>query len=99
MGLIITQLYLRNTSNLHYEKAAKIYKLHVKRQAVLQGTVQDGTDCDRLVVKRSEADRVFLECNLTVGVHRGRDATIWKVKKDIIGQFFTNKSRKRYTYN
>ena len=56
---LITQLYLRNTSNLHYEEAAKIYKLHVKRQAVLQGTVQDGTDRDRLVVKRSEAGRQF----------------------------------------
>ena len=41
------------------QRSCKNYKLHVKRQVVLQGTVQDETDHNRLVVKRIEADRVF----------------------------------------
>ena len=50
-------------------------KLYYKEQ------IEDGTDRDRLVVKRSEADRIFLECHLTAGGHRGRDATVGKVKQ------------------
>ena len=50
-------------------------KLHYKEQ------IQDGTDSDQLVVKRSETDRDFLKCHLTEGRHRGRDATIGKVKE------------------
>ena len=42
--------------------------------------IQDGSDRDRLV-KRSETDRDFLECHLTVGAHRGRDAIVGKVKE------------------
>jgi len=37
----------------------------------------DGTDLDRLVLKINEIDR---ECHLTAGGHRGRDATVEKVK-------------------
>ena len=41
----------------------------------------DGTDHDRVVLKKNETDRVFLECHLTAGGHKGRDATIGKIKE------------------
>ena len=50
-------------------------KLYYKEQ------IQDGTDSNQLVVKRSETDRVFLKCHLNEGGHSGRDATIGKVKE------------------
>ena len=34
----------------------------------------------RLVIRRDEVDRVFEECHLGAGGHKGRDATIAKVK-------------------
>ena len=52
----------------------KLQAIYSKRQAVLQGT---DSDRDRLVVKRS-VKRVFLECHLTAGGHRGRDAIPYK---------------------
>ena len=37
----------------------------------------DGSTFNRLVLRgRGEAERVFMECHLTAGGHRGRDATI-----------------------
>ena len=30
---------------------------------------------------REEAERVFMECHLTAGGHRGRDATVGKIKE------------------
>ena len=42
--------------------------------------IQDGSDGDQLV-KISVTDRVFLDCHLTVGGHRGRDAIVGKVKE------------------
>ena len=41
----------------------------------------DGKDHNTLVLKRNEAGRVFLECHLTAGGHRGRDATVGKIKE------------------
>ena len=67
----------------------KLQKLQARRQAVLQGTDSRGSDRDRRLVKRSETDRVFLEPHLTAGGHKGRDATLGKVKKNTIGQIFT----------
>ena len=61
-------------------RSCKNYKL-LKGKLYYKEQIQDGTDRDRLVVKRSEADRVFLECHLTAGGHRGRDATVGKVKE------------------
>ena len=55
-------------------RSCKNYKL-VKGKLYYKEQIQDGTDCDRLVVKRSEADRAFLECHLTAGEHRAMDAS------------------------
>ncbi len=42
----------------------------------------DGTTFNRLVLQgRSEAERVFMECHLTTEGHRGRDATLEKIKE------------------
>ena len=42
----------------------------------------DGSSFNRLVLRgRGEAERVFMECHLTAGGHRGRDATLGKIKK------------------
>ena len=41
----------------------------------------DGSTFQRLVLRgRNEVDRIFMECHLTAGGHRGRDATIGKIK-------------------
>ena len=34
-----------------------------------------------VVLKKNETDRVFLECHLTAGGHKGQDATIAKIKQ------------------
>ena len=60
-------------------RSCKNYKL-LQGNLYYKEQIEDGTDRDRLVVKRSEADRIFLECHLTAGGHRGRDATVGKVK-------------------
>ena len=55
-------------------RSCKSYKL-VDRKLYYKDQKADGKEHDRLVLKRNEADRVFLECHLTAGGHRGRDAT------------------------
>ena len=43
---------------------------------------EDGSTFNRLVIRgREEAERVFMECHLTAGGHRGRDATVGKIKE------------------
>ena len=43
---------------------------------------EDGSTFNRLVIRgREEAKRVFMECHLTAGNHRGRDATVGKIKE------------------
>ena len=42
-------------------RSYKNYKL-LKGRLYYKEQIQDGTECGRLVVKRSEADRVLLEC-------------------------------------
>ncbi len=41
----------------------------------------DGSSFRRLVLQGEEADRVFTECHLSTGGHRGRDTTIAKIKE------------------
>ena len=42
----------------------------------------DGSTFNRLVLRgRDEIERVFLECHLTAGGHKGRDATLRKIKE------------------
>ena len=48
-------------ANFILRKSCKNYKL-LKGRLYYKEQIQDGTEHDRLVVKRSEADRVFLEC-------------------------------------
>ena len=61
-------------------RSCKGYKL-VKGKVYYKDQKADGKDFDRLVLKRNEADGVFLECHLTAGGHRGRDATVGKIKE------------------
>lgn len=43
---------------------------------------EDGSTFNRLVIRgREEVERVFMECHLTAGGHRGRDATVGKIKE------------------
>ena len=61
-------------------RSCKNYKLF-KGKLFYKNQNSDGTERDRLVVKKNETDRIFLECHLTAGGHRGRDATVGKVKE------------------
>lgn len=61
-------------------RSCKGYKL-LKDTLYYKDQKADGTDFERLVIKRNEADRVFQECHLTAGGHRGRDATVGKIKE------------------
>ena len=61
-------------------RSCKSYKL-VGGKLYYKDQKADEKEHDRLVLKRNEADRVFLECHLTAGGHRGRDATIGKIKE------------------
>lgn len=64
-------------------RAAKSYKLDSNLNGKLYycDRKPDGTEFDRLVLKKKETERVFLECHLTAGGHKGRDATIAKIKE------------------
>lgn len=42
---------------------------------------KDGSNFKRLVLRAKETERVFFECHLSAGGHRGRDATIGKIKE------------------
>ena len=48
-------------SEFYITKSCKNYKL-LKGKLYYKEQIQDGTERDWLIVKRSEADRVFLEC-------------------------------------
>ena len=63
-------------------RCCKCYKL-VNGKLYYKDQKANGKDHDRLVLKRNEADRVFLECHLTAGGHKGRDAiaTVGKIKE------------------
>ena len=62
-------------------RSCKNYKL-VKEKLYYKEQIQDRSDRDRLVVKRStKTDGVFPECHFTAGVHRGRGATVGKVTR------------------
>ena len=61
-------------------RSCKNYRM-VKDKLFYKDQNQDGTNLDRLVLKGSETDRVFLECHLTAGGHRGRDTTVGKIKE------------------
>ena len=76
-------------------RSCKNYKL-LQGKLYYKEQIEDGTDCDRLVVKRSEADRIFLECHLTAGGHRGRDATLGKVKERYYWPNFYKEIEERY---
>ena len=62
------------------QRSCKKYKL-VKDKLYYKEQIKDGSDHDQLIVKRNETDRVLFKYHLTAGEHRGRDATIEKVKE------------------
>ena len=71
------------TKNEKYvlRRCCKNYKLQGK-QLFYEDKLPDGSSFNRLVIcGRREAERVFMECHLTTGGHRGRDATIGKIKR------------------
>lgn len=64
---------LRRSSKSYVVKGDQLYYVDYR---------QDKSTFHRLVLHgRDEKERVFLECHLTAGGHRGRDATINKVKE------------------
>lgn len=59
------------------KRSSKKFKLDKEKQLFY---VSKGVNAERLVIRRDEVGRVFEECHLTAGGHKGRDATISKVK-------------------
>ena len=58
-------------------RSCKTYKMQQGKLYYVD-TAKDGTTFDRIVLQKNEIDRVFLECHLTAGGHKGRNATIKK---------------------
>ena len=72
-GLAKGQKYvLRSTAKNFKVENEKLYYRDLNR---------DGTALNRLVLRKNEIERVFLECHLTAGGHKGRDATIQKIRE------------------
>ena len=61
-------------------RSCKSYKMQQGKLYYVD-TKADGTTFDRIVLQKNEVDRVFLECHLTAGGHKGRDSTIAKIKE------------------
>lgn len=74
---------------LGYSKSEKFVLRRSSKNFLVQGEQlfyiskrPDGTSFNRLVLcGQEEAERAFLECHLTTGGHRGRDATTSKIKE------------------
>ena len=72
-GLTKGQKYVLRRAAKNYKiENGKLYYCDIKR---------DGTMLNRLVLKKNETERVFLECHLTAGGHKGRDATTEKIRE------------------
>ena len=67
-------------SEICITKKLQKFKL-IKGKLYYKEQIQDESDHDRLVVKRSKVDRIVLERHLTPGSHRGRDATVRRESK------------------
>ena len=68
------------TQKFVLRRSCKTYKMQQGKLYYVD-TAKDGTTFDRIVLQKNEIDRVFLECHLTAGGHKGRDATIAKIKE------------------
>ena len=68
----------------------------VKSKLYYKEQIQDGSDRDRLL-KSSEADRVFSNVTSLQEDTEGGMLPQGKQNRDIVGQIFTKKSRRRYT--
>ena len=74
---------------LGYSKSEKFVLRRSSKNFLVQGEQlfyiskrPDGTSFNCLVLRgQEEAERAFLECHLTTGGHRGRDATTSKIKE------------------
>ena len=66
---------------MFYEEAVNLTKCNKGNFISYVDTKADGTTFDRIVLQKNEVDRVFLECHLTAGGHKGRDFTIAKIKE------------------
>lgn len=70
-------------------KSKKFVLRRAAKNFILEGTQlmyvdhkKDGSTFNRLVLRGTEeVDRIFSECHLTTGGHRGRDATVKKIKE------------------
>ena len=73
----------------HFTKSSKFVLRRKSRQFRIKGTQlvyidpqKSGDDLERIVLKgTAEVEKVFLECHVALGAHRGRDATVNKVKE------------------
>ena len=72
-----------------YSKGQKFVLRRSSKNYVVEGSQllyvdrrKDGSTINRLVLRgTAEVDRVYTECHLSNGGHRGRDTTIGKVKE------------------
>ena len=72
-GLAKGQKYvLRSTAKNFKVEKERLYYCDLNR---------DGTALNRLVLRKNEIEWVFLEWHLTAGGHKGRDATIQKIRE------------------
>ena len=81
-------IMLRSSTPPGYSKSQKYVLCRACKSYVVEGEQLfyvhqwvDGSTFNRLVIRgREEAERVFMEWHLTAGGHRGRDATVGKIK-------------------
>ncbi len=83
LGYIKSQEYpagLTKSEKYILRRASKSYEV-VGDQLYYIDLNKDGSTFKRVVLHgRKEVDQVFMECHLSAGGHRGRDATIGKIK-------------------
>ena len=63
-------------------RSCKSYVVEGGKRLFYVDSMPNHSTIKRLVLRgRGDAERVFLECHLTTGGHRGRDATLSKIKE------------------
>ena len=81
IGYLDKQIYPDGYTNMFYEEAVKPTKSNRESFIMWILHAKDGRTFDRIVLRKNEIDRVFLDCHLTAGGHKGSDSTIAKIKE------------------
>ena len=78
-----------------YEELQRISKL-IMRNCINCDLNRDGTALNRLVLRKNEIEKVFLECHLTAGGYKGRDAILFRRFENVItGPVTTSRLKRR----